>query len=131
MAQAPTLTPQQAKSTRTRLGYSQREFGDFLGYTKGYISNVEQGSQPITDTFEERWADVVPFLKTKLNAPLSEQVSVTPVGVFIHPGALVLVGSIPCGYIHCRRPFVPRSNGQRYCGPSCKLGARRIRRSEA
>ena len=61
-------SPREIHKTRRRLRYSLKLFAEALGYSKGYISNIERGQQAVTESFAKRFRSVSPLLNPR-NGP--------------------------------------------------------------
>ena len=119
------MTPSALIALRNTLNYSQAEFGVELAllggkpspYSRGYINNLEKGSQAITAKIEAaahalyrliQGDDLIPYLDGR---------------VWHHPG-LVGDGSFYsgeskiCKWPNCNNSFLPTSPNQKQC-PVC------------
>lgn len=47
-------TGEQLRELRTRYAYSQKELANLLGIDNSYVSKIEKGLAPITDTIVDR-----------------------------------------------------------------------------
>lgn len=125
------LTPDSIWAFRKALGFSQAKFGielskirgSMLPFTRGYISNLENGKQEITREIETALRDFHQLIQnddypTFINGTIKH-----------HPGQ-VRVGSLYagaskiCRWVDCNNNFIPASPNQKQC-PECIRSKRR------
>lgn len=127
----PILTPKMLLACRKSLGYSQRQLGielskvndDSLPHTPGYISNLENGNQPITRAFERSMQNLLKVIDAE------GEVAFIDGTIRYHPksvnrDSLFAGRSKPCKRDDCDNDFIPTSPNQKQC-PECKQRKRK------
>ena len=124
---APRITPTSILELRKAMRYSQREFGieiskmsgpEVTPYTPGYISNLENGRQPITEIFEEALRYLIEVHQAGgairfVNGRIQYYYKL------VTPGSLYSGQSKACKWDDCENSFIPTSPNQKQC-PECK-----------
>lgn len=78
------MKPQELRRMRDSAGLSQKALAKAIGYTKGYISNLENGHQPIT-----------PSLSARLDAFFEKGEIIKPVEIHHHRNSKGRFASAP------------------------------------
>lgn len=115
---------------REELGFSQRVFGEELAkihgldtpFTRGYISNLENGKQRITDEIEKSIYSLFEFAHDPQTALIKKAISHRPGRVALN--SIYGGSSKLCKWGDCDNDFIPTSPNQKQC-PSCKQRKRK------
>lgn len=124
------ITPEIMCGYRKALGMSQRLFGIDLAtmvghkppFTRGYISNLETGKQPITEDLQKAIEEMYAMAKFERGYFIKNPIQHRPGQV----GANSLFGGSSkfCKWGDCDNDFIPTSPNQKQC-PSCQQRKRK------
>jgi len=127
LSNTPAFSASDLRWFREGLGLSLAGLADALSkvsgrtppYTRGYISNLENGRQAISEGIEVAVRRLHALHQSE-GLPQLATVEIQADPMTVEPGAIYAGSSRRCKWADCRKPFIPSGPAQKQC-PECKV----------